>query len=234
MCSQAIITRPSRESRQNLEKEKDYAIDEKLKTASITENGIDKVEKIIGVKNLYAPENIRLVHYLEESLKAKALFQRDKDYVVKNGEVIIVDEFTGRMLHGRRYQGGLHQAIEAKEGVLVKEESRTYAKISIQNYFRMYKKIAGMTGTAQTSAEEFFKVYKLEVVSIPTNKPLVRERFERPRYIRSFKAKFEAVVKRSGGAAENRPAGAFGNDLDRKERDVFRGAFERGRRSTRF
>ena len=179
---------------QNLEKEKDYVVDEKLKTASITENGIGKIEKVIGVQNLYAPENIRLVHYLEESLKAKALFQRDKDYVVKNGEVIIVDEFTGRMLHGRRYQGGLHQAIEAKEGVLVKEESRTYAKISIQNYFRMYRKISGMTGTAQTSAEEFHKVYKLEVVSIPTNKPLVRKNLDDAIY-KSLHAKFEAVVR---------------------------------------
>ncbi len=179
---------------QNLGKEGDYTIDEKLKTVSITEAGIEKIEKIMGLKNLYAPENIRLVHYLEESLKAKALFQRDKDYVVKNGEIIIVDEFTGRLLHGRRYQGGLHQAIEAKEGVLVKEESRTYAKISIQNYFRMYKKISGMTGTAQTSAEEFHKVYKLEVVSIPTNKSLIRTNFEDLIY-KNLQAKFAAVVK---------------------------------------
>ena len=122
---------------------------------------MEKVEKLIGVQNIYAPENIRLVHYMEESIKAKALFTRDKDYVVKDGEIYIVDEFTGRLLVGRRYQAGLHQAIEAKEGVNVQQESRTYAKVSIQNYFRMYKKISGMTGTAQTSAEEFFKVYKL-------------------------------------------------------------------------
>ena len=159
----------------NLSADLDFTVDEKHRSVSITSAGIEKVEKIVGLKNLYAPENLRLVHYLEESLRAKALFHKDKDYVVKDGEVIIVDEFTGRMLHGRRYNGGLHQAIEAKEGVLVKEESRTYAKISIQNYFRMYQKISGMTGTAQTSAEEFFKVYGLEVVSIPTHRPMIRK-----------------------------------------------------------
>jgi preprotein translocase subunit SecA len=179
---------------ERFEKDEDYAVDEKLRTASITESGIEKVEKTLGIKNLYAPENLRLVHYLEESLRAKALYHRDNDYVEKNGEIIIVDEFTGRMLHGRRYQGGLHQAIEAKEGVLVKEESRTYAKISIQNYFRLYKKISGMTGTAQTSAEEFYKVYKLEVVSIPTNKPLVRENLDDFIY-KNLVAKFRAVAR---------------------------------------
>jgi preprotein translocase subunit SecA len=153
----------------------DYEVDEKRRSVSITESGIAKVEKTLGVGNLYAPENLRLVHYLEESLKAKALFHKDKEYVVKNGQIIIVDEFTGRMLYGRRYNGGLHQAIEAKEGVQVQEESKTYGKISIQNYFRMYKKISGMTGTAQTSAEEFSKVYNLEVVSIPPNKPVARK-----------------------------------------------------------
>lgn len=179
---------------QNLEKELDYTVDEKSRSVSISESGIEKVEKIIGVKNIYAAENIRLVHYLEESLRAKALFRLDKDYVVKNGEIIIVDEFTGRMLYGRRFQGGLHQAIEAKEGVFVKEESRTYAKISIQNYFRMYKKISGMTGTAQTSAEEFYKVYKLEVLSIPTNRPLVRKNLDDFIY-KNVGAKLEAVVR---------------------------------------
>jgi preprotein translocase subunit SecA len=158
----------------NLVEEEDYTVDEKKKAVSINDHGIEKVERATHVKNIYAPENIRLVHYLEESLKAHALFFRDKDYVVKDGEVVIVDEFTGRLLRGRRYQEGLHQAIEAKEGVAVKEESRTYAKISLQNYFRLYKKISGMTGTAQTSAEEFHKVYQLEVVSIPPNRPLGR------------------------------------------------------------
>jgi len=179
-----IISAPDTESSQfyktfarlviNLNAPEDYEVDEKRRSVSITEEGIAKVEKMVGVENLYSPENLRLVHYLEESLKAKALFYKDKEYVVKNGEIIIVDEFTGRMLHGRRYNGGLHQAIEAKEGVHVQEESKTYGKISIQNYFRMYKKISGMTGTAQTSAEEFSKVYNLEVVSIPPNKPVIR------------------------------------------------------------
>lgn len=178
----------------NLVKDEDYEVDEKRKAVSITDSGVEKVEKMVGVQNLYAPENIRLVHYLEESVKAQALFQRDKDYVVKNGEVIIVDEFTGRMLMGRRYQAGLHQAIEAKEGVLVKEESRTYGKVSIQNYFRMYEKISGMTGTAQTSAEEFHKVYELEVVSIPPNRGLAR-RDANDLIYKSFKAKVDAVVR---------------------------------------
>ena len=157
-----------------LQKDDDFAVDEKLRSVLITPQGIEKVEKMIGINNLYSPEHLRLVHYLEESLKAKALYHRDKEYVVRNSEVLIVDEFTGRILQGRRYNGGLHQAIEAKEGVRVQEESRTYGKISIQNYFRMYKKISGMTGTAQTSAEEFHKVYGLEVVSIPTNRDVQR------------------------------------------------------------
>jgi preprotein translocase subunit SecA len=178
----------------NLVRDEDYEVDEKRKTISINDSGVEKVEKMIGVQNIYAPENIRLVHYLEESVKAQALFARDKDYVVKNGEVIIVDEFTGRMLIGRRYQAGLHQAIEAKEGVTVKEESRTFGKISIQNYFRMYKKISGMTGTAQTSAEEFHKVYNLEVVSIPPNRGLARRDLNDLIY-KSFRAKVDAVVR---------------------------------------
>ncbi|MDO8515915.1 MAG: preprotein translocase subunit SecA, partial [bacterium] len=177
----------------NLNVEDDYTVDEKFRSVSITEPGVEKVERMIGVQNVYAPENLRLVHFLEESLKAKALYHRDKDYIVKNGEVIIVDEFTGRLLAGRRYNSGLHQAIEAKEGVVVKEESRTYAKISIQNYFRMYKKISGMTGTAQTSAEEFHKVYSLEVISIPTNRPLVRKDASDMIY-KDAKAKWTAVV----------------------------------------
>ncbi len=178
----------------NLVKEEDYTIDEKKKTVSITDHGVEKAERIIGVKNIYAPENIRLVHYLEESLKAHALFFRDRDYVVKDGEVVIVDEFTGRLLRGRRYQEGLHQAIEAKEGVAIKEESRTYAKISLQNYFRLYEKISGMTGTAQTSAEEFHKVYKLEVVSIPPNRSLQRVDMNDVIY-KNTQAKLAAIVK---------------------------------------
>ncbi|MBI3589257.1 MAG: preprotein translocase subunit SecA [Candidatus Liptonbacteria bacterium] len=176
-----------------LQNDLDYIVDEKHRSVAITDPGIEKVEKMLGVKNIYASQNLRLVHYLEESLRAHAIFKRDKDYVVKNGEVIIVDEFTGRLLQGRRYNGGLHQAIEAKEGVQVKEESRTYAKISVQNYFRLYKKISGMTGTAQTSAEEFHKVYNLEVVSIPPNRPLVRKDFPDAIY-RTEAAKWQAIA----------------------------------------
>jgi preprotein translocase subunit SecA len=178
---------------ERLSESEDYTVDEKFRSVSITEAGIAKVEQFVGISNIYSPENLRLVHYLEEALKAKALFKRDKDYVVKNGEILIVDEFTGRLLQGRRYNGGLHQAIEAKEGVLVKEESRTYAKISIQNYFRLYKKISGMTGTAQTSAEEFHKVYNLEVFTIPTNKACVRKDLPDLIY-KNFDAKIDALI----------------------------------------
>lgn len=174
--------------------EEDYTTDEKLRTIAILESGIEKVEKEMGIENLYAPENSRLVHFLQESVKAKALFTKDKEYVVRNGEIIIVDEFTGRMLQGRRYSGGLHQAIEAKEGVLVKEENRTYAQITIQNYFRLYKKISGMTGTAQTSAEEFHKTYKLDVVSIPPNRTMIRDDVDDVIY-RTKDGKYRAIAK---------------------------------------
>lgn len=153
----------------------DYEVDEKARSVSINDSGISKVENALNIKNIYNPENFQLVHYLEESLKAQVLFHKDKQYVVKGGEVVIVDEFTGRMMPGRRYSGGLHQAIEAKEGVQIQQESKTYAQITLQNYFRLYERVGGMTGTAQTSAEEFHKVYDLEVVTIPTNKPPMRK-----------------------------------------------------------
>lgn len=172
----------------------DYEVDEKLKAVSITNSGIEKIERMLGVENIYDPKNARLVHFLEESLKAKALYERDKQYVVKQGEVLIVDEFTGRILLGRRFSGGLHQAIEAKEGVPVRQENRTFAQITIQNYFRLYKKIAGMTGTAETSAEEFHKVYNLDVVSIPTNRPLIRKDLPDVVY-KTRKEKYDALVK---------------------------------------
>lgn len=176
-----------------LSKDEDYLVEEKFRSVDLTQVGIDKVEKYLKISNIYAPENIRLVHYLEESLKARALFTRDKDYVVKNGEVIIVDQNTGRLMLGRRYSGGLHQAIEAKESVRIQQESRTYAQITIQNYFRLYKKLAGMTGTAQTSAEEFDKVYKLAVVSIPTNRPIQRKDLPDVIY-KTLDAKYKAVA----------------------------------------
>ena len=176
----------------------DYSIDEKLKAVAMTEVGIDKVELLIG-KKLYEggheAESIKLVHHLEQALRARALYLRDRDYVVKDGEVIIVDEFTGRLMPGRRWSEGLHQAVEAKEGVEVQKESRTLATITFQNYFRMYEKLAGMTGTAATSAEEFHKVYKLEVVSIPTNKTNVRQ--DLPDLVfRTEKGKFMALARR--------------------------------------
>ena len=176
-----------------LTEKEDYELDEKSRSVEINGKGIDKVEKFIGVADLYSPENIRLVHYLESCLKARALFQLDRDYVVKDGEVIIVDQFTGRLMHGRRYSAGLHQAIEAKEGVAVREESRTFAQITIQNFFRLYKKISGMTGTAQTSAEEFHKVYGLETISIPPNRPMIR--IDLPDLIyKNTEAKYRAIA----------------------------------------
>jgi preprotein translocase subunit SecA len=172
----------------------DYEIDEKLKAATMTESGINQIEKILGVGNIYEDKGIKYVHHLEQALRAEVLFKRDKDYVVKDGEVIIVDEFTGRMMPGRRWSGGLHQAIEAKEGVRVQPESLTLASVTFQNYFRMYKKLAGMTGTASTSAEEFDKVYHMEVAIIPTNKAMARKDLPDKIYKTSF-GKYQALVR---------------------------------------
>jgi preprotein translocase subunit SecA len=172
----------------------DYNIDEKMRAATLTEQGITHVEKELGIENLYAEGGINMVHHIEQSLKAKALFRLDRDYVIKDGEIVIVDEFTGRLMPGRRYSEGLHQAIEAKENVEVMKESRTLASITFQNYFRMYEKLAGMTGTAATEAEEFSKIYGLEVVVIPTNKPLIRED-KTDQIFKSEEAKFNAIVK---------------------------------------
>jgi preprotein translocase subunit SecA len=158
-----------------LKVEEHYVIDEKMKVVTLTDDGVSAVEKMLGQDNIYATGNIQYVHHLEQSLKASIIFQRDKDYVVQEGEVIIVDDFTGRLQPGRRYSEGLHQAIEAKEKVTVQKESRTLATITFQNYFRLYEKIAGMTGTALTSAEELGKVYKLDVLEIPTNKNIIRQ-----------------------------------------------------------
>jgi len=159
----------------SLDKEKDYTVDEKRKAIQLTDDGIDKAEKLLGIENIYTEGGIKYVHHLETAVRAKALFNRDKEYVVREGEVVIVDEFTGRMQPGRRWSEGLHQAIESKEGVAVQKESRTFASITYQNYFRLYDKLAGMTGTAKTSSEEFYKVYGLEVIEVPTNKPVVRK-----------------------------------------------------------
>lgn len=158
----------------NLVKGVDYEIDEKQRTAQLTESGNDKVEAYFHIDNLYALDNIKLLHHINQALKAHALFKRDVDYVVREDEVLIVDEFTGRILSGRRYSDGLHQALEAKEGVRIEKESQTLASITLQNLFRLYTKLAGMTGTASTEAEEFHKIYKLDVITIPTNQPLIR------------------------------------------------------------
>ncbi|HSX29126.1 MAG TPA: preprotein translocase subunit SecA [Candidatus Saccharimonadales bacterium] len=177
-----------------LEKEKHYEVDEKRKTVILTDDGTDKVEKILGISNLYATENIRTIYHLEQAMRAQALFKRDKDYVVTNdGEIVIVDEFTGRLLKGRRYNEGLHQAIEAKEGVEVQQESMTLATISFQNYFRLYEKLAGMTGTALTEAEEFHQIYKLDVVEVPPNRKLTRED-RTDRIYKNEAGKFKAIV----------------------------------------
>jgi preprotein translocase subunit SecA len=174
--------------------EGDYDVDEKKRTVGITEAGVEKVEDELGIDNLYDPVNTHLVSFLNNSLKAKELFKRDKDYVVMNGEVLIVDEFTGRILHGRRYNEGMHQAIEAKEGVQIKDENQTFATITLQNYFRLYDKLAGMTGTAMTEANEFMQIYKLGVVPIPTNMPMIRAD-ETDVIFQTAKAKFDAVVE---------------------------------------
>jgi preprotein translocase subunit SecA len=156
-------------------KKDDYEIDEKEKGVHFTEGGTDKVENFLKISNLYAPENILLLHHVTQALKAHTIFKNDVDYVVRDGEVLIVDEFTGRILSGRRYSDGLHQALEAKEGVRIERENQTLASITLQNYFRMYKKLAGMTGTAMTEAGEFHKIYKLDVISIPTNQQMIRD-----------------------------------------------------------
>jgi len=177
-----------------LKAEEDFTLDEKDKNVTLTENGISKVENLLNIENLYDPSKIAYVHHLEQSLKALVLFKKEKDYIVKDGQVIIVDDFTGRLMEGRRYSEGLHQAIEAKEGVAVQRESRTLATITFQNYFRMYNKLSGMTGTALTSAEEFAKVYELDVIEIPTNKPPARKDLPDVVY-KTEKGKFEAIAR---------------------------------------
>ncbi len=177
----------------NLVVERDYTIDEKARAVLLTEEGIERLEKLLGINNIYAPENYRLTRYMEAALKAHAIYKRDVDYVVKDGEIVIVDDFTGRLMFGRRWSDGLHQAVEAKEHVKIQNESITYATITLQNYFRLYGKLAGMTGTAATEGEEFFKIYKLEVVVIPTNQPMIRDDFNDLVY-RTERAKFEAVA----------------------------------------
>ncbi|MBS5035473.1 MAG: preprotein translocase subunit SecA, partial [Dialister sp.] len=177
-----------------LKKEEDYTIDEKQKTVAPTEAGVAKMEKLLHVENLYDAENLELNHLFVQALRAQTMMTRDKDYVVKDGEVVIVDEFTGRLMYGRRYSDGLHQAIEAKEGLEVQRESQTLATITFQNYFRMYDKLAGMTGTAKTEEQEFIKIYGLPVLQVPTNKPIQRK--DLPDVIfKNKRGKYKAVVR---------------------------------------
>lgn len=178
-----------------LEDNIDYTVDEKHKAASLSDSGINKIEKILKVPNIYdTSKGVTTIHHIEQALKARTLFKKDRDYVVREGEIIIVDEFTGRLMFGRRYSEGLHQAIEAKENVKIQAESRTLATITFQNLFRLYAKLSGMTGTAKTEEEEFFKIYKLTVEVIPTNKPMVRENFPDAVY-KTEEAKFKAIAK---------------------------------------
>jgi preprotein translocase subunit SecA len=199
-----IISGPSEESTDkyarvngvipSLRREKDYNVDEKSRTVVLTEEGVGHVENLLHVENLYEPKNIDLLHHVNQALRAHTLFKRDVDYLVNEGKVVIVDEFTGRVMPGRRYSDGLHQALEAKEHVTIEQENQTMASITFQNYFRMYEKLAGMTGTADTEAEEFNKIYKLEVLIIPTNMPMIREDFTDVIY-KTEKEKFNAVVE---------------------------------------
>lgn len=200
-----IISAPAQESEDlyrkfatiasSMHRDEDFTVDEKQKAIQLTDAGIEKAEKLLGVENIYTERGIKFVHHLETAVRAKALFQKDKEYVVRNGEVIIVDEFTGRLQPGRRWSEGLHQAVEAKEGVVVQKESRTFASITYQNYFRLYEKLSGMTGTAKTSAEEFYKVYALDVVEIPTNRNVVR-RDNNDLIFQSEEGKFKALARK--------------------------------------
>lgn len=184
-----------------LEKDRDYTVDEKSKTAALTESGVDKMEGRLGIKNLYDPANIELLHHVNQALRAHVLFKRDADYVVKDGEVCIVDEFTGRLMPGRRWSDGLHQAVEAKEGVTIESENQTLATITFQNYFRMYKKLSGMTGTADTEATEFKQIYNLDVTIIPTNRTNIRKD-ESDSIYKSEATKNKAIIEEIRAAHE--------------------------------
>ncbi len=180
---------------QKMEKEKHFTVDEKMRAITLNDEGINLAEKLLGIDNIYTEKGIKYVHHLETAVRAKALFEKDKEYVVKDGEVIIVDEFTGRLQPGRRWSEGLHQAVEAKEGVSIQKESRTFASITFQNYFRLYKKLSGMTGTAMTSSEEFYKVYGLNIVAVPTHRPPQRKDLN-DFIFQTEQGKFKAVARK--------------------------------------
>ncbi len=218
------------EERAELEKTGDYIVDEKAKTVTLTEMGMAHAEQLLGVKNLWDPSNMDVLHHVNQGLRAHTLFHRDVDYVVKDGAVTIVDEFTGRLMPGRRWSDGLHQAVEAKEKVKIERENQTLATITFQNYFRMYGKLSGMTGTAETEAPEFDKIYKLEVLVIPTNRPLIR--VENPDVVyRTEPEKFGAVEHEIEELHESGPPRARGHDLDREVGGAL-GAPQEGRASS--
>ena len=190
---QAVVQVDNKEEEDPAEADADYIVDEKAKTVTLTARGIAKAEQQFNLENLADVENTTLSHHINQAIRAHGLMRRDIDYVVKDGEVIIVDEFTGRLMYGRRYSEGLHQAIEAKEGVTVARESKTLATITFQNYFRLYGKLSGMTGTAMTEEEEFGTIYSLDIVEIPTNKPV--QRVDHPDVVYKTEAgKFRAIV----------------------------------------
>ena len=188
-----VVETDTKEEAEEVFADVDYVVDEKAKTATLTPEGVKKAERAFGIENLTDPDNMTISHHINQAIKANGVMRRDKDYVVKDGQVIIVDEFTGRLMFGRRYSDGLHQAIEAKERVKVENESKTLATITFQNFFRLYGKLSGMTGTAQTEEEEFQEIYRLDVVVIPTNKPMQRDDLPDLIY-KTERAKFNAVI----------------------------------------
>ena len=208
----------------------DYVVDEKQRTIGVTDQGWETIERLLGIGNIADAENWELKHYVETAIKAEALYKRDVEYVVKDGEVIIVDTFTGRLMPGRRWSDGLHQSIEAKEGVNIRKEDQTLATITFQNYFRLYQKLSGMTGTADTEAAEFEKIYKLEIVVIPTNRPLLRVENSDVVY-RTEKEKYKAVAESIAELHENQPAGARRHHLHRKVRASLRHPAAQGRQA---
>ncbi|MCK4426367.1 MAG: preprotein translocase subunit SecA, partial [Deltaproteobacteria bacterium] len=202
----------------HLNRETDFTVDEKARAVSLTEEGVAKCEKLLGVKNLYDPAQAELLHHVQQALKAHVLFKRDIDYLVKDGQVVIVDEFTGRIMPGRRYSDGLHQALEAKEGVKIESENQTLASITFQNFFRMYEKLAGMTGTAETEAAEFQKIYNLEVVVVPTHMDMIRKDYPDVVF-RTESEKFEAAAKEIKSLHDQgRPVLVGSSSVDNSER----------------
>ena len=210
----------------------DYEFEEKHKTVSVTEQGVAKAERFLKIDHLYRAENGHLVNHLIQALKAESLYKRDVDYAVIDGEVKIIDEFTGRILEGRRWSEGLHQAVEAKERVRVQEENQTLATITLQNYFRMYDKLAGMTGTALTEATEFMKIYELPVVQVPTNRPMVRNDRNDQVY-KTKDGKWSAVTREIEARNKNQQPVLVGNDLGRGLGAAVRAAEAQGHRAHR-